>query len=104
VFFVASRIFRDTIVLDRRSDILKRGLRTIGRLSDVQFVEIDDTPRVQVMNEMALIFQNGRRFSLLLYDGRADAGLHAAAERIALFIGRPVKVRVDEWGFHKKPR
>lgn len=96
VFFnVAFPLLRFRIVLDRRANVLMRDGRVVCPLSDVVRVQIDDTPRIQVMNELALILKEKGRFSVLLYDGSADAGLHAAAETIAQFLGVPVESKKD---------
>ena len=79
--------------MDRSRNILMRGNRVVCPLSDVVAVEVEDYFRVRVMNGMALILKDGRRFSVLLYDGRADAGLHAAAAKLAEFANVRVEVK-----------
>jgi len=93
VFWVVSLLFHDHIILDRGLNVLMRGQRVICKLSDVTKVEMEDYFRVRVMNELALVLSDGREFSLLLFDRRADEGLKAAAKQIAEFAGVPLEVK-----------
>ena len=95
VFQISSLLFRERIMLDRSRSVLTRDSRIICPFADIVAVEVDDTPRMQVMNVLALLLKEDKRFSLILYNGRADKGLHEAAETIAAFIGVPVIVARD---------
>ena len=56
-------------------------------------LEVEDYANIQRMNGMDLVFKDGRRETILLYDGRADAGLRQAAADLAGFAGVPVAIK-----------
>lgn len=104
VFWITSFLFHERIVLDRGLDVLTRGGRVVCKLSEVTKVELEDYFRIRVMNGMALLLSDGRRFSLLLYDGRADDGLKAAAQQVAEFAGASVEFKVGGSLFRDKKK
>jgi hypothetical protein len=91
VFFVSNKTLRSRIVLDRGQNILRRGRRPICALNEVSAVELDDAPRIYVMNTLALILAGDRRLMLLYYDRSTDPGLLQKAEAIAAFLRVPLK-------------
>ena len=91
VFFVSYRILRQRIVLDRGNNVLRRGRRSICALDQVASVELDDAPRIYVMNTLALVLAGNRRLMLLHYDRSTDPALFRKAEAIAAFLGVPLK-------------
>jgi hypothetical protein len=90
VFFVSYRILRLRIVLDAGNNILRRGRRSIA-LNQVRCVELDDAPRIYVMNTLALVLAGDQRVMLLYYDRSTDPELFRKAETIAAFLGVPLK-------------
>jgi hypothetical protein len=102
VFYVVSLLFRNRIVLDRSRNLVSQRNRAVCALTDVIAVEVNNTPRVQVMNGMSLILKDGERLPILLYNGRAGARIRAGAATIAEFVDVPVRVTVDKIGFGRK--
>jgi hypothetical protein len=94
VFCIVSLLFHEHIVLDRGLNVLMSRRRVVAKLSDISKVELENYFRVQVMNGLSLRMIDGREFSLLLFDGRADEGLKAAAKQIAEFAGVPLEVKI----------
>jgi hypothetical protein len=94
VFFIGNRMLRARIVLDRGNDILRRGRRWICPLNHVTTVELDDAPRIYVMNTLALVLAGDRRMILLYYDRSTDRDLFRKAEAIAAFLGVPLKAKM----------
>jgi hypothetical protein len=94
VFFVGNRMLRSRIVLDRGNNIVRRGRRWICGINQVTTVELDDAPRIYVMNTLALVLAGDRRLMLLYYDRSTDRGLLRKAQAIAAFLGVPLKAKM----------
>jgi hypothetical protein len=94
VFFVSYRMLRLRIVLDRRNNTLRRGRRSICALDQIVSVELDDAPRIYVMNTLALALAGDRHLMLLYYDTPTDRALLRKAESIAAFLSVPLKTEM----------
>jgi hypothetical protein len=91
VFFISYGTLRQRIVLDRNNNALQRGTRSVCALSEVVGVELDDAPRLYVMNTLALVLLGDRRLVLLHYDAATHSGLLRKAEAFAAFLGVPLQ-------------
>lgn len=94
VFLVCRRVLRVRFVLDKRADALSRGGRKICALHELIRVDIDDAPRIYVMNSLDLVVPPQRRVMLLVYDPSTDAALYRKAEMIAKFAGVPLVAKL----------
>lgn len=91
VFFSSYRMFRWRLVLDRRANTVQRNGRPLCALSEIVGIELDDAPRIYVMNELALILPYKRRVSLLQFDYPVDAAFREILDLVAAYARVPIR-------------
>jgi malonyl CoA-acyl carrier protein transacylase len=77
-------VFGNVYVLDRAGNKLSRNGKTLGRMNDINCVELKTTGASRVTNTVRIILNNGRR--IFVETGRPDA-VSALASSIAQFAG-----------------